>query len=195
MMPAHVKALLRKLSTAVLLLALIPCLLAWLARHSLEPLWPAPVEEIVYLDESGDTGRDLAPVRRSVDSAGRRSIARDRPHSLICVALEDDQLRCGYLLGIRDSAEARMLDQIPEDLNARVVEFEVSNWDTLVMATVDERHLEIPAREIRWLIYPNRLTINERAALAWQRFAGRLADRLPDASRVTSGLDGRSEMP
>jgi hypothetical protein len=180
MMPAHVKALVRRLSTAVVLLALIPCLLVWLARHSVVPLWPAPVEEVLYLDSSGEVHRSFAQARSSGEFHGLRQIARGRPHSLVCLELSDGQLSCGFLLGVRAGKEQALDRGVPDELLSTVVEPGQADWAFLVMADSDDQSMEFGASEVRRLIYPNRMIVTERIILTWHRFAGRLHDRLVD---------------
>ncbi len=180
MMPAFVKAVLRKLSAGLALFVLIALLLAWPARHVLEPLWPGPVEELLYLAAEGEAGRDLVPVRRAAPSRTGPVLARSRPLSLVRVEMTDGGWRHGYLLGVSSADDLSLHDDVPEPLQQAVAEVREGDYDMLVLAGADGKRVGIPVLEVQRLVYPNRLAVLERVQLAWQRFADRLAERPPD---------------
>ena len=183
MMPAFVKAVLRKFSAGLVLLVLIAALLAWPARHVLEPLWLSPVEELLYMAPGGEAGRVFVSARRANGPPqGGRLLARGRPLSVVRVELVDGNWRHGYLLGVRSAPDHALHDDIPNGLLATMAEPHMSDYDTLVLVSAEEEQLDIPVEAVRRLIYPNRLAVSERAGLAWQRFAERIAERLPDGA-------------
>ncbi len=180
MMPAFVKAVLRSFTAGLALLALIAVLIAWPARHVLEPLWPGPVEELIYMAPGSETERVLEPVRRaSVPTSGEPVLASSRPLSLVRVESMDGGWRHGYLLGVSAADDHSLREDIPDELLETVVELREFDYDMLVLVCAEGERFEMPVSEIHRLIYPNRLVVSERMQLALQRLADRIGERLP----------------
>lgn len=187
-MPAFVKGVLSKFSAGLVLLLVAALLLAWPARHVLVPLWPGPVEELLYLQADGETGRDLVTVRGvSGRSHSRPLLARSRPVSLVKVEMVDGSWRHAYLLGVASSDDLSLGDEVPQRLLDPVVDIGETDFETLVLTCADGERFEVPASEVRQLIYPNRLAAIERLRLAWQRLADDIAERLPGTITESSG--------
>ena len=180
MMPAFVKAVLRRFVKGLAFLALIVVLLAWPARHVLEPLWPGQVEELLYLEAGGEAGRILVPAHRaSVATHTKPVLARSRPASLVRVELIEGNWHHGYLLGVSSADDQSLRKDIPQELLETVAELHEPDYDMLVMACADGQRFEMAVSEIRRVIYPNRLVVTQRAQVAWQRFVDRIVERLP----------------
>jgi ABC-type phosphate transport system auxiliary subunit len=191
MMPAFVKGVLRKISAGIVLLVVAALLLAWPARHVLEPLWPGPVEELLYLEAGGGTGRVLVPVRHAaILSRSEPMLARNRPLSLVRVETIDGSWQYGYLLGVSSVDDRSLRDDVPEQLLETVVELLEPDYDIIVLVCAEGQRFEIAVSEVRRLIYPNRLVLTDRVHLAWQRLAARIAERLSDGEVMADNRGG-----
>ncbi|MCA1780536.1 MAG: hypothetical protein LC637_14500 [Xanthomonadaceae bacterium] len=149
MLPSPKAVFANRLSTLVLLVAVIALIGILPARPLLPAVWPRPVEELVLPD-----GRWVfRPAPWHFLAAGAdESRARTRPLSLLQVQLSDGSNEHGYIVAQSSGSTG-----------------------TLILQTGPGQQRSLPVSSVAFMFYPNDLPLGQRVRLA----RGRLQERLP----------------
>lgn len=160
MLPVLIHRALIAAGLALILLAS----LVWPARHVLAPLWPQPVEEILYRSNDGGIDRRLQFVGSQPDS-GRQPVARHRPLSLVVADTTSGSQLQGFVAGIRDGPDGELVDAFPDWLQADPPKLPAQSEQVLLIQTIDEQMREVAVVDLVRLYRPNQLTTVQRAEM------------------------------